>query len=124
MFLCQLCGGVVPPRIPATRVVVNRRPKQYPFRFEANVFYRPDPKKEGKIKEHKTDDPGGVGWEIAREVLACPRCAAEFAPKCEEQAATPNTAQPRAALQLAIVGSDAPPSRQEGDRSDMTAQVS
>jgi hypothetical protein len=123
MFLCQLCGVVVPPRIPATRVVVNRRPKQYPFRFEANVFYRPDPKKEGKIKEHKTDDPGGLGWEIAREVLACPRCAAEFVPKCGDQTASNNAAQPRAAP-LAVVGSDAATARQEGYRSDIATQVS
>ncbi len=65
-------------------MVVSRRPKQYPFRFAANVFYRPDPSKPGKIKEHKTNDPGGVGWEIGREVLACPSCAAEFVPKCED----------------------------------------
>ncbi len=73
MFLCQLCGACVPPRVPAARVIVRRRPKKYLFRFGANVFRRPDP--DGKIKERTKPDPGGVGWEIEREALACPRCA-------------------------------------------------
>lgn len=73
MFVCQICGGVVPPRNPAIRVVVSRRPKQYSFRHRANVHYRPDAT--GKAKEHVTDDPGGDGWEIAREVLSCATCA-------------------------------------------------
>jgi len=29
------------------------------------------------MKEYTADDPGGVGWEIATEWLACPACAAE-----------------------------------------------
>ena len=80
MFICQLCGGVVPPRTAAARVVV-RRPKQYPFRREANVFYRPDGNE--KVKEHRRDDPGGEGWEIAKELLACPDCAARCTPQRE-----------------------------------------
>ncbi len=74
MFVCQLCGASVPPRTPAVRVVTNRRPRQYPSRLSANVFWRPD--SDGKKKERKTNDPGGTGWEIASEVLACPTCAA------------------------------------------------
>ncbi|MCI0702787.1 MAG: hypothetical protein L0241_17030 [Planctomycetia bacterium] len=79
MFLCQLCGETTPPRTPAARVVVRQRPKQYPFRLHANIFWRLND--EGKRKEHKTNDPGGVGWEIAEEVLACPNCAARFLPE-------------------------------------------
>ncbi len=78
MFNCQICGATVPPRIPAARVVVCRRPKQYPVRANANVVRRPD--SNGKRKEHKTNDPGGVGWEIALEVFACPVCAATAPP--------------------------------------------
>jgi hypothetical protein len=74
MFVCQLCGATVAPRTPAARVVVRRRPRQYPYRPNANVFYRPDDA--GKRKEHVMPDPGGVGWEIEREALACPACAA------------------------------------------------
>ena len=73
MFVCQICGGVVPPRTPAIRIVTSRRHKQYPFRSRANLLYRPD--SSGKVKEYFTDDPGGTGWEIAREILSCPRCA-------------------------------------------------
>lgn len=73
MYVCQICGSVVPPRTPAIRVIVCRRSKHYPFRHHANVFLRPD--SNGKVKEHTTHDPGGVGWEIAREVLSCAACA-------------------------------------------------
>jgi hypothetical protein len=78
MFVCQLCGATVPPRTPAARVITSRRTKQYPFRPNANVFWRLN--EEGKHKEHKTHDPGGVGWEIAAQVLACPACAASALP--------------------------------------------
>jgi hypothetical protein len=73
MFICQICGGLVPPRTPAIRVVLQSRPKHYPFRPHANVFHRLDTS--GKMKAHTSDDPGGTGWEIAREVLCCPVCA-------------------------------------------------
>jgi hypothetical protein len=43
------------------------------LRREANRFTRLDAR--GKPKEYVADDPGGVGWEIAREVLACSDCA-------------------------------------------------
>ena len=76
MFVCQICGRIVPPRTPAARIVVARRPKQYSFRHNANIYYRPD--SNGKVKEHQSDDPGGVGWEIVREALACPDCAGRF----------------------------------------------
>lgn len=83
MFLCQLCRKIVPPRTPATRVVVNRRPKQYPFRFDANIIYVPD--KKGKMKEATTNDPGGTGWEIAAEMLACPNCANQILENAAER---------------------------------------
>lgn len=63
MFLCQFCGGIVPPRTPAIRIVTSRRPK-HPFRHRANVHHRPD-----------STDPGGAGWEIGREALSCQRYA-------------------------------------------------
>jgi hypothetical protein len=28
-------------------------------------------------KEHHTDDPGGMGHEVAREVFVCPSCASK-----------------------------------------------
>jgi hypothetical protein len=75
MFQCQLCGAHVPPRTRPTRIVVKRRKKQYPYRPKANVFYRHE---KGKVKRHEVDDPGGSGWEIDQEILACPACAGEW----------------------------------------------
>ncbi len=73
MFQCQLCGAVVPPRTPCHRLVVRTRPVKYPCRREVNRVVR---LVKGKRKERLTDDPGGSGQTIVREVLACPACAA------------------------------------------------
>lgn len=66
MFVCELCGSQVAPRIPAHRVVLAWRPAHYPARSYPI-------KKGGKAR--KAYDAGGVGYEIAREALACPDCA-------------------------------------------------
>jgi hypothetical protein len=68
MYRCELCKEVVPPHVESHRVVAETREVQYPFRKDAN---RPAPWK----KNERRDDPGGRGREIAREVIACPRCA-------------------------------------------------
>jgi len=74
MFRCQLCQCVVPPRTPCHRLVLQSRSKVYPFRSRANTFVRTDDK--GKRKVYHTDDPGGKGQEIFKEVAVCPACAA------------------------------------------------
>jgi hypothetical protein len=74
MFRCQMCQSVVSPGIPAQRVVLEVRKQEYPFRSRANVIYQ-KPKDGKKSKAVRRDDPGGVGHEIVREVLACPSCA-------------------------------------------------
>jgi hypothetical protein len=74
MFRCQLCQCVVPPRTAAQQVVLKRRKKRYPYRSAANTFFRIN--ENGKRKEHQTDDPGGEGEEIVKEMLVCPDCAA------------------------------------------------
>jgi hypothetical protein len=72
MYRCEICGTVVPPRTPCHRVVVQTRPARYPRRSEVNrVVYRVN----GRWKEKYTDDPGGNGVQIVREVTACPGCA-------------------------------------------------
>jgi hypothetical protein len=48
----------------------------YPSRARANTFGRTDEK--GKRKEYHSDDPGGKGQEVAREVLVCSACAAQW----------------------------------------------
>ena len=77
MFRCQLCQCVVPARTPCQYLVVKRRPKEYPYRSRANVFVRTN--EAGKRKEQHTDDPGGQGQEIAKEVMICPTCASQKA---------------------------------------------
>lgn len=73
MYRCQLCGGVSPAGTRAVKVVVAVRPKVYPYRRDANWVHRLN-SKTGKRKWETTDDPGGAGVEIAREVVACPGC--------------------------------------------------
>src|SRR5262249_17869406 len=72
MYRCQMCGAVVPPRTPCHRLVVQTRPARYPFRPEVNRVGR---WVNGKPKERWTDDPGGSGPQVFREVNACPACA-------------------------------------------------
>jgi hypothetical protein len=64
---------VVPPRTPAQRVVVQTRVKKYPFRPKANRVVRLS--ENGKPKVTFVDDPGGVGREVAYELVVCPACA-------------------------------------------------
>ena len=68
MFLCELCGEVVPPKTKAERVIVEKRSRSYPSRKNANKMKR------GRKTVFATD-PGGMGFEIVKEVLACPNCA-------------------------------------------------
>jgi hypothetical protein len=63
-----VCGGVAPANTSAIRQVVETRRRKYPFREKVNPF-----RKDGRTK--RTDDPGGVGFEIVREILICPACA-------------------------------------------------
>jgi hypothetical protein len=63
---------VVPLHTPCRRLVVQTRLFRFPFRANANRVVR---LVNGKPKEKRTDDPGGAGSQIVREVIACPRCA-------------------------------------------------
>jgi hypothetical protein len=78
VFRCQLCREVVPPSTPPIRRIVETRERQYPFRPRANRFKRPprpdDPKKLKRVRY--TNDPGGSGREIVRELALCAACAA------------------------------------------------
>jgi hypothetical protein len=74
MFRCQLCQCVVPHRTPCQRLTLVRRTRTYPYRSRANTFVRTNDS--GKRKDYHTDDPGGQGHEVVREVIACPACAA------------------------------------------------
>jgi len=70
LYRCHVCDVVVPANTPSHRKVVETRRRRYPFREKAHHFM-----KDGRSKT--TDDPGGVGSEIVREVLVCPSCFEE-----------------------------------------------
>jgi hypothetical protein len=67
MFRCQLCSCVVATHTRPHRLIIERRARRYPFRPKANGVVR-------ERRSYHTDDPGGSGEEIAREVLACLGC--------------------------------------------------
>lgn len=69
MFRCHFCAISAPAQVKAARVLVEIRPRIYAPRSKAHPFTC-----DGKLKHN--DDPGGAGYEIVREVLACPACAA------------------------------------------------
>ena len=67
MFQCQICRRYASPGMRATRLVVERRNLNYPARKSAHEVT--DPNK--RPKRSKKDDPGGMGWEVAREIVVC-----------------------------------------------------
>ena len=79
MYRCQLCNRVSRPGETMTKVVVERRPAEYPSRAKAQHA------RVGRKLKH-SDDPGGAGYEIAKESVACPECAADFEAKEQAQA--------------------------------------
>jgi hypothetical protein len=58
----------------ATKVVLERRPAEYPSRGKA-------PKGRMATRSKAPEDPGGAGYEIAKECIACPTCAQEHLAK-------------------------------------------
>jgi hypothetical protein len=90
-YRCEICQQVMPPKTPSHRIVVATRPCTYPYRLNAHrdpIHHQPQ---RGEIKiltpaeaaHHRSrhsrgndpcDDPGGAGFEIAKEVTACPLC--------------------------------------------------
>lgn len=68
MYRCKLCNTIVPANTSARRVVVETRPAEYPSRPKAHT------QRVGRKAKH-FDDPGGAGYEIAKEALACRSCA-------------------------------------------------
>jgi len=78
MFRCELCAHVPelkgegpkvwPPRTRCVIVPLEYRATEYPSRPKAQSL------RVGR-KRKSLDDPGGAGWEIAKEVRACRDCA-------------------------------------------------
>lgn len=65
MFRCTRCQKVSLPGDKPVRLVVETREKVYPFRSRAN-------RRRGYM--NFTDDEGGRGQEIKREVVVCKDC--------------------------------------------------
>lgn len=71
MYRCDICHRIVPPGTKSQRIPIEFRIRHYPARLKANRFRR-----ENKVRT--SDDPGGTGREIVRELTACPACAAAY----------------------------------------------
>jgi hypothetical protein len=69
MYICEICEQVIPPHTKAIRVPVETRQRQYPSRQKQIRHGR-------KLKTITV--PGGIGYEIVHEAVACPECAAKF----------------------------------------------
>ena len=81
MYRCEICNTVQPPRSRSVRVTTKSRATEYPSRPKANKL------RIGR-KTKQFDDPGGAGYEIAKEAVACPKCAhAHEAKRAAEEAA-------------------------------------
>jgi hypothetical protein len=80
MYRCTLCNTVVPPGQRANRIVLETRPAEYPSRPKAHA------QRVGRKLKY-FDDPGGAGYEIAREGLACRSCAEQHRRRMEEEEA-------------------------------------
>lgn len=61
MFNCGSCGETTEAKAKSHLVTVETRKKTYPRRQKAN--------------KNRSDDPGGEGYEIAREIRVGPCCA-------------------------------------------------
>ena len=79
MYRCELCNRVSRPGERATKVVIERRPAEYPSRGKAQRA------RSGRRSKFQ-DDPGGAGYEIAKEAMACATCAQEQLAKEAAQA--------------------------------------
>jgi hypothetical protein len=108
MYICQICRKTVPPHTPAHRIPVELRTRRYPRRHKANLVFgkRKPVRKDDQSRKHNDshtdeaneqqqpkrndkpghrprkgvyiDDAGGEGYEIVREITACPHCARRF----------------------------------------------
>ena len=74
MYRCEFCNRVSRPGERATKVETERRPAEYPSRSKAQRA------RSGRRSKFQ-DDPGGAGYEIAKEVIACATCAQEHLAK-------------------------------------------
>jgi rubredoxin len=88
-YRCEMCHLVMPPKTPATRVVLAIQPSTYPVRLNAHrdpIHHLPQrgeirtltPTEAERFRLRRTRDPrddaGGSGYEIVKEAIVCPQC--------------------------------------------------
>jgi hypothetical protein len=97
MFRCELCHTVVHPRQRSTKIVLVTRPRTYASRGTERRE-RPGRPPRGRFPQRNKEteyDKGGVGTEIVREAMVCPKCAEEHQ---KQMAALAATAPPPAVI--------------------------
>lgn len=78
MFICQKCGEVIGPKVPAHMVVTKQRRKVYPQRTQEIIATDEDgrdPRRETVIL-----DAGGSGLETVQEIQVCADCVKKVTP--------------------------------------------
>jgi ribosomal protein L28 len=82
-YRCQVCGVKVPVGTKAMHKVFGTRARYYPYRAKANKGFQTkngrvlQPLRKSRKQGDRIDDPGGKGWEIAKEILVCSECSSE-----------------------------------------------
>lgn len=75
MFICEECKESVGPGERPNRIPVGFRPATYPYREYANP-------RDTNADPYGTDDPGGKGMEIIKEVVRCDACVKALTEDC------------------------------------------
>jgi hypothetical protein len=76
MFNCEVCGTTVPPGTPCHVIVAQTMEVEHPYRPRANRIKIED-------KWEFSDDPGGYGKQIKKELRVCPDCQ-HYSPELAE----------------------------------------
>jgi hypothetical protein len=80
-YRCQICNVVVLPKNRCIKVTTQTRVKRYPVRQRANPGFATKngrliyPLRKSKKERDRTDDSGGTGIEIVKELAMCSNCA-------------------------------------------------
>lgn len=75
MYRCDVCGKVTQPSESCKVIISKKREKNYRFRPGVNRVKREDGKWE------YTNDNGGEGTEISKELKVCSKCAPQYKDK-------------------------------------------
>jgi hypothetical protein len=72
MYRCEICSDLSKPNTPAHKLILKTRTTIYPKRPKVFACWK---RVRDGTKFTRTDDPGGVGQQIVREVTVCLQCA-------------------------------------------------